>query len=140
MTTEHAYAVEQRTQQFPPVSVAGDPDPLAKITLPPRGFGATLAAVALILGLVMAIIPVHVAGANPVQPASVVCGNTIGGVESGSIASGLRDYDRQTMATYVNTCESALAERRFYSWPLFFAGGIGILWLLAVRRRRPLTA
>src|SRR2546429_1388780 len=128
MTTEHVYAVEQRTRELPPVGVTGtEPDPLARITLPPRGFGATLAAVALVLGLILAIIPVHVAGNDPAAPNSVVCGNTIGGVEIGTMSGGLHDADRASVATYVNTCETAIAERRFSSQPAIF-----------LRRLRPL--
>ncbi|HEV2781709.1 MAG TPA: hypothetical protein VGX25_20180 [Actinophytocola sp.] len=110
-------------------------DPLAKITLSPRGFIVVLATVALLVGLILALIPVHVAGPDPAMPASVSCGNTIGGVETGSVAAGLDQPDRETMVSYVDMCERAIGDRIFYSWPMFFGGGLVIIWLGVVRSR-----
>ncbi len=133
MTSEQIIA-SARTQQLEPVIPESDPDPLAKITLTPRGFAALLATIALLLGLLLALIPVHVAGPNPAKPVSVSCGNTIGGVETGSVAANLESPDKIVMATYVGTCERAISDRLFYSWPLFFIGGLVIIWLGVVRR------
>jgi hypothetical protein len=144
MDTEQPTARYPRpTQQLPPQpaaeaaeSAAGDPaDPLAKITMRPRTFAAVLAAVALLLGLILAVMPVHVAGANPVEPGSVSCGNTIGGVETGALAEDLGRVDQQVLATYVNTCEGAISTRLAFSWPLFFAGALSFAWFGVVRRR-----
>src|SRR5262249_23048682 len=104
MSSEQTIA-SGRTQQLEPYPPAEPPDPLAKITLTPRAFTALLAAVALLLGLILAIIPVHVTGPDPVRPTAVSCGNTIGGVESGSVAANLNQPDRPTMVAYLEMCE-----------------------------------
>jgi hypothetical protein len=127
-----------RTQELAPVTEP-DPDPLAKITLSPRGFAALLATVGLLVGLILALVPVHVAGPDPATLASVSCGNTIGGVETDIVAGGLNRPDRATLVSYVEMCERAVAYRTFSSWPLFFAGGLVIVWLGAVRPRQPVT-
>src|SRR5438876_7084289 len=134
MTSEQIIA-SARTQQLEPVIPEPDQDPLAKITLTPRRFAALLATIALLLGLILALIPVHVAGPNPAKPVSVSCGNTIGGVETGSVAANLESPDKLTMATYVGTCERAISDRLVYSWPLFFAGGLTVIWLGVVRTK-----
>jgi hypothetical protein len=121
-----------RTQELGPA--AAEPDPLAKITLSRRGFTALLATIGLLVGLILALVPVHVAGPDPARPASVSCGNTIGGVESGSVAANLDHPDRPTMTAYVGMCEQAISDRLFYSWPLFFAGALVIVYLGVVRR------
>ena len=128
----------ERTQEFRSINAPeiDESDPLAKITLSPRGFTALLATVALLLGLILALVPVHVAGSDPAAPASVSCGNTIGGVETGSVAAGLGQPDRPTMVAYVDMCERAISDRLFYSWPLFFGGVLVIVWMGVVRRRR----
>lgn len=109
-------------------------DPLAKITMRPQTFAVVLATAALLLGLILALVPVHVAGADPANPASVSCGNTIGGVETDLIGEDLDRPSETVMATYVNTCESAMETRRAYSWPLFFAGALAFAWFGVVRR------
>ncbi|OLF17769.1 hypothetical protein [Actinophytocola xanthii] len=112
-------------------------DPLAKIMLTPRGFGAVLAVVGLLLGLVLALVPVHVAGMDTDEPSSVSCGNTIGGVETPLIARGLgpiSDFDSGITAAYVGTCQQAIATRLMFAWPMFFGGMIGLIWLGVVRR------
>lgn len=116
---------------------AEDPDPLAAITLRPRAFFAVLAAVAFLLGLVLALVPVHVAGPDSAAPARVSCGNTIGRVETASIAGGLGEADRETMVAYIDMCERAVSERIDASWPLFFGGLLVIVWLGVVRQRTP---
>lgn len=112
-----------------------DPDPLAKITLSPRAFVTVLATVALLLGLLLALIPVRVAGPDPANPVSVSCGNTIGGVETGSVAANLEPPDRATIVSYIEMCERAVGNRVFYSWPLFLIGGLVIIWMGVVRPR-----
>jgi hypothetical protein len=134
MSTE---VTQELTLQVEPVEA--EPDPLAKITLSPRGFAAVLATAALLVGLILALVPVHVAGPDGANPSKLSCGNTIGGVESDSIAAGLGDAaaDRTTMVSYVDMCERATGERVFYAWPLFFGGGLAIMWLGVVRRKVP---
>lgn len=138
MSTDQDYVSESPTQELAPVT---DPDPLAQVTLSPRGFASVLAAAALLLGLVLALLPVHVAGPDPARASQISCGNTVGGVESDSVGSGLGQAagDRQTFVSYVDMCERAVGERVFYSWPLFLAGGLGIIWLGVVRSRRPIA-
>jgi hypothetical protein len=119
---------------FGPDPAAGEPDPLAKVTLTPRGFAALLATIALLVGLILAVVPVLVAGPDPTSAASVGCGNTIGGVETGAISADLGQPDRTTLVSYVDICERAVSNRVLYSWPLFFGGGLMIIYLGVVRR------
>lgn len=109
-------------------------DPLAKVMLTPRQFVAVLAAAAILLGLLLALLPVRVANADPAAPGYVTCGNTIGGVETGPLAEELGRPSDDVLATYVGTCESAVATRLAFSWPLFFAGALVIAWRGVVRR------
>lgn len=134
MSTEQVITREDRTLVEP---TPADADPLAKITLTPRGFAAVLATAALLVGLLLALLPVRVAGADPANPGRVSCGNSIGGAETESISAGLGRVDQQILASYVDTCERVIGERVFYSWPMFFGGGLGIVWLGVVRPRRP---
>jgi hypothetical protein len=129
MSTDQAFA-EERT-----LELTGEADPLANVTLSPRGFASVMAAAGLLLGLVLALLPVHVAGPDPAHPNRVSCGNTVGGVEIDSVGAGLGPVDRPTVVSYVDICEQAMGERVFYSWPLFLAGGLGIIWLGVVRPR-----
>ncbi|MPZ81518.1 MAG: hypothetical protein GEV28_14390 [Actinophytocola sp.] len=117
-----------------PVEEPEPADPLAKVTLRPRTYGAVLAAVGLVLGLLLAILPVHVAGLDASQQTSVSCGNTIGGVETPLVGADLGDVDPTVLATYVGTCQDAISTRLMFSWPMFFAGMLAILWLGVVRR------
>jgi len=110
-----------------------DPDPLAKITLTPRTFIALLATLALLLGLTLALIPVHIPTPDPINPTTVSCGNTIGGVEPDTISANLSPPDRPTLVSYIDICERAISHRQFYSWPLFFLGGLTIIYLGVVR-------
>jgi len=122
----------------PPTGRLGDPpeptDPLAKITLTPRRFGAVLAIAGMLLGLVLALVPVHVASLDRDRAASVSCGNTIGGVETPLLADGLGSEDPAVLATYVGTCQDAIGTRLLFAWPMFFAGMVGFAWLGVVRR------
>lgn len=115
-------------------------DPLASITLRPRTFAAVLAVAGLLLGLVLALVPVHVAGLDTDEQASARCGNTIGGVETPLLATDLGDVDDTVLATYVGTCQEAIGTRLLFSWPLFVAGAVAIIWLGVVRRDPPRPA
>jgi hypothetical protein len=112
-----------------------DSDPLAKVTLSPRGFAALLATIALLVGLILAVIPVQVAGPDPAAPGLVSCGNTVGGVETDFLAADLNQPDRDTLVSYVDMCERATSNRVFYSWPMFFGGGLVIIYFGVVRQR-----
>ena len=134
MSTDHQVFADSPTQELQRVDMTDDP--LAKVTLTPRGFASVLAAAALLLGLVLGLLPLHVAGPDPAHPSRVSCGNTVGGVETDSVGAGLGQADRPTVVSYVDMCERAVGERVFYSWPLFLAGGLGIIWLGVVRSPR----
>jgi hypothetical protein len=117
---------------------AGEPgeqstDPLATITMRPRTYAAGLAIAGLLLGLILALVPVHVAGLDTAEQTSVSCGNTIGGVETPLLAGDLGNVDDPVLATYVGTCQQAISTRLLVSWPLFVAGLLGVIWLGAVR-------
>lgn len=122
----------------PPAGRLGEPpgpaDPLAKITLSPRRFAAVAAVASFLLGLVLALVPVHVASLDTTEATSVSCGNTIGGVETPLIADGLDTEDPAVLATYIGTCQEAIGTRLLFAWPMFFAGMVGIVWLGTVRR------
>lgn len=109
-------------------------DPLAKVMITPRQFWAILAVAGILLGLLLALLPVRVANANPTNPGYVSCGNTIGGVETGPLADQLSRPGEDVLATYVGTCESAISTRLAYSWPMFFAGALVIVWRGVVRK------
>lgn len=112
-----------------------EPDPLAKITMSPRGFVALLATIALLVGLLLALLPIQVAAPDPAEARSVSCGNTIGGVESDSVAAALDQPDRTTLVSYIDMCERGISNRIFYAWPMFFCGGLVIIYLGVVRTR-----
>jgi hypothetical protein len=151
MTPEPDVAAQQTVRQpVPPYATAvpapqtgpagpepRQADPLAKITMSPGTFRAVLAVAALLLGLLLALLPVTVANADAANPGYVTCGNTIGGVETGPLSDHLGRPGEPVLATYVNTCESAVATRLAYSWPLFFAGALAIVWSGVVRRPVP---
>jgi hypothetical protein len=120
-----------------PVPEAEPPDPLASVTLRPRTYAAVLAIAGLLLGLILALVPVHVAGLNTTEQTTVSCGNTIGGVETPLVGENLRNANDQVLATYVGTCQQAISTRLLVSWPLFVAGALGIVWLGVVRRDPP---
>lgn len=134
MNTEPDLATAPTVRQPVPPSAEKPPaDPLAAVMLTPRQFWAVLAVAGLLLGLLLALLPVRVAGADPAHPGSVTCGNTIGGVETGPLDDQLDGPDQDVLATYVNTCESAIATRLAYSWPMFFAGALVLVQRLVVR-------
>lgn len=109
-------------------------DPLAKVMLTPRQFWAVLAVAGLLLGLLLALLPVRVANADPANPGHVSCGNTIGGVETGPLGEQLDRPSPTVLATYVSTCESAVTTRFAFSWPMFFAGALAVIWRGVVRK------
>jgi hypothetical protein len=120
MSTEPDLAADAPTLQIGPrQQAAGDPDP------------------AMLLGLVLALVPVHVAGPDPAGQARVSCGNTIGGVEMDTVAGGLGEPDQATRVAYVDMCERAVSERQNVSWTMFFGGLLVVLWLGVVRQRKP---
>jgi hypothetical protein len=133
MTTEPDLATQQTVRQ-PVPHAAVESDPLAKVMMRPRTFFAALAVVALLLGLLLALLPVTVANADAADPGHVSCGNTIGGVETGPLGAELGRPSPIVLATYVNTCESAIATRLAFSWPMFFAGALAIVWSGVVRK------
>jgi hypothetical protein len=125
----------QPTERLPVAEPPGDQaDPLARISLTPRRFAAVLATAGLLLGLVLALTPVHVAGLDQTRATSVSCGNTIGGVETPLLSDDLGDVGPTVIATYVGTCQEAIGTRLIFAWPMFFAGMVGIVWLGVVRR------
>jgi hypothetical protein len=132
MTAEPDLATQQTVRQ--PVPQAVEPDPLAKIMMSPRVFFAVLAVVALLLGLLLALLPVKVANVDAANPGYVSCGNTIGGVETGPLSDELGRPSPVVLATYVGTCESAITTRLAFSWPMFFIGTLAIVWSGVVRR------
>ncbi|MFC4854208.1 hypothetical protein [Actinophytocola glycyrrhizae] len=139
MNTEPDLASAQTVRQ--PVPTLPEPgtgrppaDPLAKIMMSPRTFLTILAVTALLLGLLLALLPVRVANVDARDPGHVSCGNTIGGVETGPLAARLGRPGDEVLATYVNTCESAIATRLVFSWPMFLVGALAIVWSGVVRR------
>jgi hypothetical protein len=120
--------------ETPPAEETPATDPLAKVMITPQQYWAILAIAGIVLGLLLALLPVHVANADPANPGYVTCGNTIGGVETGPLGDELDRPSQAVLATYVNTCESAVDTRMLYSWPLFFAGALVMVARLVVRR------
>ncbi len=112
-------------------------DPLDQITLTPRGFGAALAFLAVVIGLVLALVPVGVAHPDPASSHGVTCGNAIGGAETDWIVDDL-GYDVQaTTVAYIALCEEATTSRATKAWLLFAAGLVGLFALGALRAPRP---
>ncbi|GGS15409.1 MULTISPECIES: hypothetical protein [Actinokineospora] len=109
-------------------------DPLDQITLSPRRFAAVLASLALLLGLVLAIVPVWVAGPDPGRPGSVNCGNAVGGVETAWIVEDLGHDVRVVTIEYIAICEQAVDGRGTKASLLFLGGLLGIIGLGVVRR------
>lgn len=109
-------------------------DPLDQITLTPRRFGAVLAFLGLLLGLVLALVPVGVAGPDPLTGTGVTCGNVVGGVETAWVVDDLGEDYRPTTVAYVGMCERAIDARALAAWPLLFGGLLGIVALGVVRR------
>jgi hypothetical protein len=135
MNTEPDLATTPTVRQpVPPSTSEPVADPLAKVMITPRQYWAILAVAGILIGLLLALLPVRVANASPARPGYVTCGNTIGGVETGPLGDQLGRPGQDVLATYVGTCESAVATRLAYSWPLFFAGALVIAWRGVVRR------
>lgn len=134
MNTEPDLAAAPTVRQAVPSSAEPAADPLAKVMITPRQYWAILAVAGMLLGLLLALLPVRVANADPGRPGLVTCGNTIGGVETGPLGDQLGRPGQDVLATYVGTCESAVATRLAFSWPLFFAGGLMIVWRGVVRK------
>ncbi|MCE7008970.1 hypothetical protein LWC34_40085 [Kibdelosporangium philippinense] len=111
-------------------------DPLAQITLPPRVFVASLASIALVVGLVLGLLPVRVSTLDTTTTVKVSCGNTLGGVETPQLAASLGRPERPILAEYVAMCDRGIDARALPAWTLFFGGMIGWIWLGAVRRRK----
>ncbi|PPK70448.1 hypothetical protein V5P93_000671 [Actinokineospora auranticolor] len=107
-------------------------DPLAQITVSKRVFAAVLAGVALVTGLVLAIVPVSVA--HPVPNRTVTCGNTFGGAESASVVADLDRPTRTEVVSYIDICERAISGRADYAVLLFFGGLATLIGLGVVRR------
>lgn len=122
------------TVSLPPATEL--PDPLDRITLPPRTFVAALATVALLLGLILALIPVRVSTLDTTSTTKVSCGNTLGGVETPRLARSLGKPADEVLVQYVGMCDRAIDSRATPAWTLFFGGMIGWIWLGAVRKRR----
>jgi hypothetical protein len=111
-------------------------DPLDRITLPPRVFVAALASIALLIGLVLALVPVRVSTLDTTTTTKVSCGNILGGVETPRLASALDKPEQPILVEYVAMCDRSLDARATPAWTLFFGGMIGWIWLGAVRRRK----
>jgi hypothetical protein len=122
------------TVPLPPATESADP--LDKITLPPRTFVAALATIALLLGLILALVPVRVSTLDIASTTKVSCGNTLGGVETPRLATSLGKPDQEILVQYVGMCDRAIDARATPAWTLFFGGMIGWIWLGAVRKRK----
>ncbi|HVK20474.1 MAG TPA: hypothetical protein VM677_03860 [Actinokineospora sp.] len=110
-------------------------DPLDRITVNPRRFAAALLVAAILVGLILALVPVRVASPETAHPGKVACGNTLGGVETRSVVEGLGRDDRPVTVSYIDMCERAISERTTVSWLLFFGGLLGGVGMGVVRRR-----
>ena len=122
------------TVPLPPATE--QPDPLDRITLPPRVFVAVLASIALLTGLVLALVPVRVSAMNTTTTTRVSCGNILGGVETPRLASALGNPEPLILVAYVAMCDRSLDARATPAWTLFFGGMVGWIWLGAGRRRK----
>jgi len=110
------------------------PDPLDAITVRPRTFGAILSGVALVAGLALSMAPVRVSTPDATAAGKVSCGNTLGGVDTPQLSSGLGGPDRPTLVAYVDMCERAIEGRALPAWTLFFCGMVAIVSLGVIRR------
>jgi hypothetical protein len=107
-------------------------DPLAQITLRPRAFFAGIAVLAMLIGLLLAILPIRVASADPARTAVVSCGSVLGGVESGRVRD--QSTDELALVTHLDMCDRSVTVRGSTSAVLFIGGLLGGLWLGIVRR------
>ncbi|RSM60030.1 hypothetical protein DMH04_54885 [Kibdelosporangium aridum] len=124
------------TEILSPAPAQPDSDPLDKITVPPRVFVASLASIALVVGLVLGLLPVRVSTLDTTATVKVSCGNTLGGVETPRLAASLGNPERPILAEYVAMCDRGIDARALPAWTLFFGGMIGWIWLGAVRKRK----
>jgi hypothetical protein len=120
----------------PAPALRPEQDPLDKITLPPRVFVASLASIALVVGLVLGLLPVRVSTLDTAATVKVSCGNTLGGVETPQLAASLGSPERPILAEYVAMCDRGIDARALPAWTLFFGGMVGWIWLGAVRKRK----
>lgn len=111
-------------------------DPLARITLAPRTFVAVLATIALVVGLLLALLPVRVSTPDTVNMVKVSCGNTLGGVETPHVASALNRPAEMVLVSYIAMCDRAIDSRTTPAWTLFFGGMLGWIWLGVVRTKK----
>ena len=107
-------------------------DPLAQITLRPRAFLAGIAVLAMLIGLLLAILPIRVASADPARTAAVSCGSVLGGVEAGRVRD--QSGDEPSLLTHLDMCDRSVTVRGTSSGVLFVGGLLGVLWLGVVRR------
>ena len=107
-------------------------DPLAQITVRPRAFLAGLAVLAMFIGLLLAILPVRVASADPARTATVSCGTVLSGVEAGRVRD--QSADEPALLTHLDLCDRSVTVRGASSAVLFIGGLLGGLWLGIVRR------
>ncbi|MET0132182.1 MAG: hypothetical protein ABW215_01165 [Kibdelosporangium sp.] len=114
-------------------AAAAPVDPLARITLAPRTFVAALATVTLLLGLLLALLPVRVSTLDTTTTTKVSCGNILGGVETPRLASALGKPSEPVLVEYVAMCSASVDARATPAWVLFFGGMLGWIWLGAVR-------
>jgi hypothetical protein len=129
---------EPMQQQALPAEPVTEPiDPLAQITVRPRAFLAALAIIAMLLGLLLAILPVRVASADPGRTTAVSCGNALSGVEPGRVHD--QSGDRAAQLTYLDMCDRSVSLRGGSAAVLFIGGVLGGLWL-GIVRRPPLSA
>jgi hypothetical protein len=129
--------VRMTTQQEPMQALPAGPltepvDPLAQITVRPRAFLAALAIIAMLLGLLLAILPVRVASADPGRTPTVSCGNALSGVEAGRVRD--QSGDRAAQLTHLDMCDRSVSLRGGSAAVLFVGGLLGGLWLGIVRR------
>lgn len=132
MTTQQE-PIHQELKPAGPSSPAHKaPDPLAQITLRPRAFLAGVAVLAMLIGLLLAILPIRVASADPARTAAVSCGSVLGGVESGRVRD--QSADEPALLTHLDMCDRSVTVRGTASAVLFIGGLLGGLWLGIVRR------
>lgn len=129
MTTQH----EPIHQELKPAAPTPKPaDPLAQITLRPRAFFAGVAILAMLIGLLLAILPVRVASADPVRTPAVSCGSVLGGVEAGRVRD--QSAGQAALLTHLDMCDRSVTVRGSAAAVLFIGGLLGGLWLGIVRR------
>jgi hypothetical protein len=126
-----------QTPLEPAQQVPEQADPLVNVTIPPRAYIAFLFITALVIGLVLVLIPLRVSTLDTTKTVKVSCGNILGGVETPQLADALgKPVDELVLAQYVHMCEDSLNARTYPAWGLFSTGFLGVLWLVAGRRRK----